>query len=218
MKVTTDACLLGSITPVEKVGNVLDIGAGTGLLSLMVAQRCDADILAVELDTAASEQATRNFLQSPWSERLQVINSAIQTIVQSSITTFERIICNPPFFENCLLAREQKRAQARHTDTLSFRSLAHAIATLLSQDGQAWVMLPVNFSGVFNQQVLEHGLFLTQTIDVRSSSERQPHRHILVIEHTEKPLIKKMIALYDKHPTYSAAFTELMKPYYLFLS
>ena len=191
MKVTTDACLLGAIIPVDKARSVLDIGAGTGLLSLMVAQRCDGDILAVELDGAASEQAAHNFLQSPWSERLQIINSAIQTVVTSSVTTFERIICNPPFFQNCLAPSEQKRAQARHTDTLSFSALAHAIAALLSQDGQAWVLLPVNFSGVFCQQTLKHGLHLTQSINVRSSNQHPPHRHILVIEHTEKPWKKK---------------------------
>ncbi|MET4758482.1 tRNA1(Val) (adenine(37)-N6)-methyltransferase [Endozoicomonas sp. NE40] len=130
MKVTMDACLFGALVDVEESQRILDIGTGTGLLSLMAAQRSSAHIDAVELDDDAARQARQNVAQSPWSDRITVTQSAIQQFFGAP-DGYDTIICNPPFFENSLKAANDKRTMARHTESLSFSDLVQATSRLL---------------------------------------------------------------------------------------
>ncbi|WP_263078464.1 methyltransferase [Endozoicomonas sp. Mp262] len=216
MKVTTDACLLGAITEVENTGSILDIGAGTGLLSLMAAQRSQANITAVELDPQACQQASENFDNSPWPNQLTVINSTIQDFAATATQRFDCIICNPPFFHNCYKASEKRRSQARHTDTLTFEELASAISKLLRDTGLAWVMLPVDFSHLFAEAANRYGLKPNKIISVRSSDQHKPHRHITVIGKSCDVAIDEVLSIYKQHPQYSDGFSHLLNPYYLF--
>lgn len=217
MKVTTDACVLGAVAAVEQAETILDIGSGTGLLSLMAAQRSQATITAVELDRQACQQAENNFSHSPWSQRLSVIHNRIQDFAKAAPQPFDCIICNPPFFHNCHKAPEQRRAQARHTDSLSFAELAYAIHRLLKATGQAWIMLPAVFSRLFIEETDALGLQLDHTIHVRSSDSHPAHRHILVLGKKKGSEKDKVLSIYGQHPQYSAALRQRLKPYYLFL-
>ncbi len=214
MKITTDACLLGARAEVEHSHFILDIGAGTGLLSLMAAQRSDAVIDAVEMDDQAALQATENFKASPWSTQITLHHSSIQSFMPEK--RYDCILCNPPFFENAFKAPCSKRSLARHTDSLSFMELATNIDRLLSDEGKAWILLPVDSSSLLLKEIKQvTELKLEQTITVRSSETHKDHRHILVLGYCNSESFHEQITIYSEHPFYTSATTELLKPYYL---
>lgn len=226
MKVTTDACIFGALfgqSPnLKESQSILDIGAGTGLLSLMAAQNSQASISAIELDEEASKQAEDNFTQSPWADQLQLINSSIQAFSATSEQRFDGIISNPPFFQQAFKGNDHRRNLARHTDSLSFSDLAKAIGKHLANSGEAWILLPVESSHLFLAAAIQAGLILIKKIGLRSSSSHNNHRYILVLKHlndTEEPQINQetTVTIYDQHPHYTEEVRGLMSPYYLAL-
>lgn len=215
MKVTSDACLLGARVEVEESQRILDIGAGTGLLSLMAAQRSKATISAIELDQQAARQTQENFSASPWAERLSVFQQSIQSFQDEP---YDTIICNPPFFQDALKAPDQQRSMARHTDTLSFADLSDAIDRLMSLQGKAWILLPVDSSEQLLKTIDQsEALFLQRKISIRPSSKHDDHRHILVLGRDCQKVIEEAITIYSQPPEYSEQMQQLLKPYYLFL-
>ena len=163
MKVGTDGVLLGVLAPVSSDGcenayQILDIGTGTGLVAIMLAQRTGgkAQISAVEIDADAAEQARENASKTPWN--IDVYNSSIQDFASESTQKFDLVVSNPPFFVNSLKAPEKSRNTARHTDTLSFEDLVFAAEKLLSNEGRFTVIIPVqsecDFIKVANAQNL----------------------------------------------------------------
>ncbi|MEL7147523.1 MAG: methyltransferase, partial [Bacteroidota bacterium] len=146
MKVTTDSCVFGAllknILPVEKI-NLLDIGTGTGLLALMVAQlRPEARMTAVEVDVEAFRQAQENIGKSPWSDRITLVHQAVQEYQKTASKKFEVIISNPPFYAAHQHSLDSRRAKAHHTVTLSQADLAATVEHLLMPDGIFVVLLP----------------------------------------------------------------------------
>lgn len=150
MKVTTDACIQGAWTPISShVSRILDIGTGTGLLSLMLAQRTSEDVQidAVEIDPDAADQANENISHSPWANRIKLIQGDIRNYVTTY--TYDLIICNPPFFRNSLQAPHKGRNIARHDVHLSLEDLHAAICKLLSPNGFASIILPDTAIGIW---------------------------------------------------------------------
>ncbi|WP_067520111.1 tRNA1(Val) (adenine(37)-N6)-methyltransferase [Endozoicomonas ascidiicola] len=231
MKVTTDACLFGALfaqsVHTQQSHSILDIGAGTGLLSLMTAQNTQSAITSVELDDAAAQQAAFNFSASPWSHQLSVVNQSIQDFSQQNHnifdSTFDSIITNPPFFQQSSKGSDQRRNLARHTDSLSFDDLAQSIVRHLAQTGEAWVLLPVDSSQHFLVACQHVKLCLFKRIQLRSSLTHPVHRHVLVLKRSESTsdenftTIDDMVTIYDNHPTYTSEVQQLMSPYYLAL-
>jgi tRNA1Val (adenine37-N6)-methyltransferase len=143
MKVGTDSMLLGACINAVAPNRILDIGAGTGVLSLMMAQKCPkATIDAVEVDLNALKDCRSNFSASDWSNRLNVI--AADFLQFSSNARYDLIISNPPFFENSLKNDLESKTLARHTDSLPIESLVQKVSTLISDQGYFWVILPLN--------------------------------------------------------------------------
>ena len=141
MKVGTDGVLLGAWADCEGAKHILDIGTGTGVIALMMAQRnVEAKIHAVEIDETASKRARSNFDLSPWAERLEVECCAVQEFAPSE--KFDLIISNPPYFVDSLLPPDAKRSTARHTHDLSFEELDKAVCRLLAEDGRFALILP----------------------------------------------------------------------------
>ena len=141
MKVGTDGVLLGAWADCDGAKRILDIGTGTGVIALMLAQRnSQAAIYAVEIDETATKRARANFDMSPWAERLTVENCAVQEFVPSE--KFDLIISNPPYFVDSLLPPDAKRSTARHTHDLSFEELDKAVVRLLANDGRFALILP----------------------------------------------------------------------------
>ncbi|WP_175404455.1 tRNA1(Val) (adenine(37)-N6)-methyltransferase [Endozoicomonas atrinae] len=225
MKVTTDACIFGALlaesSQLRQSQSILDIGAGTGLLSLMAAQNCHAKITAVELDQEASQQAVSNFADSPWADQFQLVNSAIQTFSANNTQRFDCVISNPPFFQQSFKGDDHRRNMARHTDSLSFTDLAKAVCKHLADNGEAWILLPVESTKHFLGAAALEGLVLLKQIGLRSSSHHSNHRYVLVLRHLNpkepQETQGETITIYDQTPHYTEQTRQLMSPYYLAL-
>jgi tRNA1Val (adenine37-N6)-methyltransferase len=234
MSVSTDGVLLGAWAELSQSSNILDIGAGSGLLSLMAAQRSphNASITAVELDGAAANACQYNIQQSPWPEKIQLFQGAIQHFQQQhnqiSAPLFDHIICNPPYFEQGLQAKNSARADARHTNTLSFAELQYVIGQLLAPQGTASIILPQQSLARFRQQLNAHGLFVIKHLDVISVEGKSPNRALLAIQYdpmrvnprqtNNKVTIETQclqLVIRDKHGQYSQAMADLCREFYL---
>lgn len=140
MKVGTDGVLIGAWAQCDGCSSVLDIGTGTGVIALMIAQRCQAQrIVGIDIDESAARCAAANFAASPWSERLESIHTEVQQLADQR---FDLIISNPPYFVDSLLPPDLRRGAARHTTTLSFADLSSAVCRLLADDGTFALILP----------------------------------------------------------------------------
>jgi len=143
MKVGTDGVLLGAWADCNGARKVLDIGTGTGLIALMMAQRNpNAEIIAIDIDEGACDQAHENFLASPWADRLTVVHSSLQDFVRSNTEEFDHIISNPPYFQNSLRSGIKTRDLARHTDSLSFEELLYCSNDLSSTSALLSIIIP----------------------------------------------------------------------------
>lgn len=221
MKVCTDACIQGAFTArylhagAGQVKCVLDIGTGTGLLSLMLAQQLAADITGIELDQAAAEQAAENFAASPWAERLQVTQLDIRELPPAALYDF--IITNPPFYEGSLKSSDAQRNAAMHATNLSYNELLKTIAAHLQTDGQFSVLLPYAAFQSFRQLAAAAGFFPQQLLEVKQSVRHDHFRAVGIFGREQcTPLVSSM-AIYDERNVYTADFAALLQPYYLYL-
>jgi len=213
MRITTHACILGAWAPVAACQRVLDIGSGTGLLALMLAQRCAAPIDAVEIEADAAQDARENFANSPWASRLQLHETPIQLF--DSAEKYDAIVSNPPFFSGSLLNDDHKKALARHEGGLNHDELIAAIVRLLRDDGHAHVLLPVDYATAFIRFAVAAGLFLTQRLDIRSLSSKPIDRVIMSFAWRAATTIKlDCLTIHDAFPQFSAEYTRLMRDYY----
>ena len=219
MKVCTDACLFGAwVTPVaNKKSNVhfLDIGAGTGLLSLMLAQRyTNAFIAAAEIDPAAATQAKENFEESIWKDRLSLHHSSIQNFQTSN--KYDCIISNPPFFEGDLKSSNPQKNLALHSTQLNFKELTHKAIHLLLPNGYFAVLLPFARSAEFEQMM--DSLQLHQKILIKQTPKHNYFRSILIFnaENSKQNSVIE-ISIKDDSNQYTNDFKQLLTPYYLHL-
>lgn len=214
MKVGIDGVLLGAWAKIDGAESVLDIGTGTGLLALMVAQRSQAQIDAVELEPEAASEAMSNFQESPWSSRLTVHRCAIQDFESS--TKYSHIITNPPFFENGSKSLDSKRIQARHTDSLTLRDLLEKAKNLLAEDGRISLILPTDKEERLKELTEKMNIYMTRLCRVMPDETKKAHR-IMVELSMEKSLPEiQQIAIRNSHTgEYSPEYRELTKDFYL---
>jgi len=222
MKVCTDACLFGAWTANYIINNelpcsnILDIGSGTGLLSLILAQQLNnSNIQAVEIDTAAARQAGENFADSPWSERLRIFNTSIQSF--SSAQQYDFIIINPPFFQNDLASPNTQRNVALHSHQLSLEELIVAIQVHLSANGHFGVLLPYHRTQLFETLALSSGFYIHQKTLVRQTPAHTFFRSMLLVGRAQKEVKQTTIVIKDGSGNYTEAFISLLKDYYLYL-
>ncbi len=220
MKVTTDACILGASFPVNLKGNVLDIGTGTGLLALMIAQRNECKIDAVELDEESFNQAKENVSASKWSNIINVIHSNIREF--ESVKKYDFVICNPPFFEKHLKSSHHKKNKARHADELSIAELLTAVQRLLSDGGIFSVLLPESSSPKLLDLAAEKKLFPFKKIIIRDSIASKAistihhfsfHNSIAAIN--KKSYDEVTLLIKDEASNYTSDFIELLRDFYL---
>ena len=225
MKVCTDACLFGAYVASKNIpaNTILDIGTGTGLLSLMLAQKITASIDAIELDKDAAEQATENVNNSPWKERITIKNSSIQEHSRITQKKYDLIICNPPFYENSLKSPDTAHNKAIHAETLSLTELADAIINLLNKQGVAALLLPPYESSLFKNLAEAKGLYLNEVITIKDNAEDKVIREmsfyslaIHSVHAVNHPSYQQEIIIKDNN-NYSPKFTSLLKDYYLYL-
>ncbi len=179
MKVGTDGVLLGAWTPVSGAHRILDIGTGTGLLALMLAQRCDAEIDAIEIDAEAASQASENVLESGWSARIKVIQTSFQDYCRISEVKYDLLVCNPPFFSKSLKANTEPRSLARHNDQLGPSELFAGAIKLLNPNGHLCIILPAGDGSLVITLAKEHGLFPSKILRIKPDSGK-PFKRILI--------------------------------------
>jgi tRNA1Val (adenine37-N6)-methyltransferase len=217
MKISTDACLLGAWTQCDDAETILDIGTGTGLLALMLAQKNKkATISAVECDEAACSQASDNFRKSPWSERLNAVYCKIQDFKPEYL--FDLIICNPPYYpeQNFLKSPNPQKRVARSDALLPFKDLVDAVSVFLKPEGQFNLILPIEVAGVFVEIANSRGLYLNSSASVFTQIGKKSKRTLMQFSKINSELISEDIFIREKiaeQPLYTERYRKLLKDY-----
>jgi tRNA1Val (adenine37-N6)-methyltransferase len=215
MKVGTDGVLIGAWANASKKKKTLDIGTGTGLIALMLAQRfSNLTITGVELHEGAFENARTNFKNSNWSNRLSPILSDLNQYKPRK--PFDLIVSNPPFFINSQKNKEEGKTTARHTDSLSFKDLINFAEKNLADNGQLDIILPKVEGDIFIQQAKEKGFFLNRLCKVRPKQYKKTHRLLMSFSKKETIVAQEAltIELQGRHQ-YSLNYRVLTKDFYL---
>ena len=217
MKIGTDTVLLGAWTPCNNETRILDIGAGSGILTLMMAQRNpDAEIDAVEIDPEAVAQAKLNAQLSPWNDRIHIFNLSVQEFSLAKKNSYNLIICNPPFFTNSLKAPDNKRNLARHNDSLPVEDLLESTSKMLTEDGEAVFIIPANALGNWKHEAAKHQLFPDKLTWVKSSPTHSPHRAMVMFSRKNQNSIPEdEICIYSSEKIHSQEYRKLTKDFYL---
>lgn len=222
MKVGTDGVLLGAWA--QGGERVLDIGTGTGVIALMMAQRyAQAHVVAVDIDEAAVRQARQNVDASPFGDRVEVVLSSIQDYATSCSISFgkgqgevpahfDSIVCNPPFFVDSLKAPDQQRSLARHADTLPFAELMRAAYRLLSDDGELSLVIPFDYRRRLDDEAFLCGFFPSRVCAVRTKSTKPVRRYLLAYRKRPCPCHHDELTIGD------ARYQQLTRDFYLCLS
>ena len=221
MKVTTDSCIFGAVvadyTKKHQPQSILDVGTGTGLLSLMLAQTTSCPIDAVEIDADAYLQADENFASNSWATRMKVHHSPIQDFPdEPDGRTYDLIISNPPFFKNHMQSRDRSRARAMHNDELPPRDLALSLKRLISQTGIAFVMLPRYEMYSFSKEMRELGFYEHNETCIFNQPGKGVFRSIKAFSLVE-PILrhKENLVVRDQESNYTWRFKALLDEYYL---
>ena len=213
MKVGTDGVLLGAWARAREGGRVLDIGCGTGLISLMVAQRFPGSgVTGVEVDAEAARQARENVAGSPFASRVEILQGDVRDFEGS----FSTIVCNPPFFTERVVSPCEGRRLARSTCSLSFGDLWESVCRLLLPDGLFNVIIPTSERVAFHTFALEHGFSLWQSCAVQTVPAKAPKRVLLCYVRGEcTPLPPQHLVLQDADDSRSADLSRLTADFYL---
>jgi tRNA1Val (adenine37-N6)-methyltransferase len=217
MKVGTDAVLLGAWIIPNGSKQILDIGTGTGVVALMLAQKTDATIDAIDIDENAYEQATQNVSESKFLSQISVIHSSLQTYSKSTDKKYNLIVTNPPYFEQSLKSTDEQRSFARHADVLPFEELIDGVIKLLDIKGKFCLILPTLEAEKFRVLAQKKGLFLSKLLRVKSKINKDTDkRHLMQFEFTPTEFSEKTIAIeLDERHQYSDEYKELTKDYYI---
>ncbi|MFT3752717.1 MAG: tRNA1(Val) (adenine(37)-N6)-methyltransferase [Paludibacter sp.] len=216
MKVGIDGVLLGAWAEVGNASRILDIGTGAGLIALMLAQRSSSTIVGIDIEPDAVQQARENVLQSPWTNRVEVLQCSLQEFAKTSSTGFDLIVSNPPYFVNSLKAPTENRSLARHTETLTHWELIENASGLLNPDGRISLILPVNEGLQCIDFASENDLFCSKLTKVFPKPGKDVKR--VLIEFTKVPTDKveaELIIESEVRHHYSPEFTALAKDFYL---
>ena len=213
MKVTTDACILGAYTDVHQAKRILDIGTGTGLLTLMLAQRTETEIEGVEMEEVAYNQAVENIKRSIFKDKIKIYHTDIQSFEPQNC--YDLIVSNPPFFQNHLKAETQARNNALHTDTLSFEDLLKSVIRLLSPNGTFVVLLPAYESVILEEMAKQLGLFANKKLNIHHREGSKILRIITTFGFIKTEIQGEQLLIKNLDESYSVDFQELMKDYYL---
>ena len=221
MKVCTDSCLFGAWVAhaIEQKEfnpkNILDIGTGTGLLSLMLAQKTNSFIDAVEANGDAYTQACENFKASLWNKQLHAFHSDIKK--WKTPNKYDLIICNPPFFENDLLPEDEQKNISKHSHALSLEELLFAVQNLLSEDGNFAVLLPFQRAKWFESKAFNYELLAKKCAEVRQTTKHDLFRTLFIFKKRKSVSVKESISIKNDSNNYTDEFIRLMKDYYLYI-
>ncbi|MBX2939249.1 MAG: methyltransferase [Ferruginibacter sp.] len=220
MKVTTDACVLGALanklvqTQPVYFHRGLDIGAGTGVLSLMLTQDTSLFVDAVEMDRLAATECASNVQASPFANRITVHPVRIEEY-KTTPELYDIIICNPPFFKASLPSPNERINLARHEDLLSSERLLQEVFTRMTEKGTAMILMPADRDEGFRKKSDAENLFIHSTIYIQHTELHQPFRVIYLLRKFYADETTRRLVIRDNHNAYTKEMQELMQPFYL---
>lgn len=212
MKVSTDGILLGCLASIADARSILDIGCGTGLLSLMAAQRnANAFIDAVELNVDAAEQAAENIGMSEWAGRIRVHN--VDILNYEPGISYDAILCNPPYFEQDLRSPDQGRNTARHDSDLDLKNLVAAVDRLLSPRGTASLILPVERYSELVEYLINKNLNINHICKIYYLKGGPLRRYVLRLSRTHSTVAEASMVVQHRSNQYTDQYRELTKEF-----
>ncbi len=218
MKIGTDGVLLGAWTRIEKpIETILDIGSGTGVIALQMAQLYEAEIIdAIEIEPNAYEQCVENFENSTWADRLFCYHASLQEFTAEIEEKYDLIVSNPPFYTDRFLSNDFARNQARQTLALSFDDLLKSVSNLLNVNGYFSVIIPYKEEALFLHKAAENGLFPEKITRVKGHKKAVIKRSLLLLSFKQNtnPFIEELILERERH-VFTEAYQKLVEEFYL---
>jgi len=215
MKVNTDGVLIGAVADFNNPARILDVGTGTGLIALMLAQKYNSALIdAVEIDKNAAETALKNFSNSTFSDRIKLIPESIKDYFEIVDQKYDLIISNPPFFINSLGSINPRKGIARHTDLSFFDFLLTESVNHLNQKGHLCLILPLETASLIKKILSRLGVLKVQKeILICSFPDSIPHRKIIMLGFENSVLIQDKLVIYESKGIYSGVYRNLLKDY-----
>ncbi|WP_419213659.1 tRNA1(Val) (adenine(37)-N6)-methyltransferase [Maribacter sp. X9] len=217
MKIGTDGVLLGAWSPLSQhPQSILDIGTGTGLIALMMAQRSNAEVIdAIEIDADAYEQCVENFEGSPWGDRLYCYHAGLDEFVDEIEEKYDLIVCNPPFYAENVSSGNLKRDQARQNYFLPFDELLKGMSALLTENGTFTTIIPFKEEIQFITLAASFGLYPKRCLHVKGNQKAEIKRSLLEFTfHRDSCLVEELIIEKGRH-VYTSDYVNLTKDFYL---
>jgi len=214
-KVGTDGVILGAASDISGAKRILDIGSGTGLIAIMLAQRCDAKITALEPDRESFVQLSENVNACKWKARIYAVNSRIQEYTPEH--NFDLIVTNPPYFINSIRNPDARKSGTRHNDNLSHDDLLFSVSRLLELDGKLQVIMPFAEGNVFIAEAAVHGLFLNEILKIKALPNSDIRRMVLTFSRSRvNPITEKFLTIeHGKRHEFTDEYKTLTKDFYL---
>lgn len=216
MKVGTDGVILGAYAKCENAFNILDIGTGTGLIALMMAQRSSGLIDAIEIDKNAFDEAWQNIQNSDWEDKITIFHSSFQEYADICLRKYELIVSNPPYFNNSLKNDNDRKTLARHSDSLSAKELFDGVNKLLSKEGIFSVIIPTEYADLYEREAAQFDLFINESVKIKPTPEKPVKRLILSFSRKKNDVSETEFVIENggRH-IYSDEYKMLTKDYYL---
>lgn len=215
MKVGTDAVLLGSWIDPKCSTHILDIGTGTGLIALMLAQKSTAEIDAVDIDEQAFEQARENFRISAWADRIRAYHEPFQDFSKNSKKKYDLVVSNPPYFHHASKPCEEARLNARHNDQLSFVELIQGVKRVLADEGRFCVILPSKEGLEFMDLSQRNGLFCHEIIRVKTKADKNEKRLMMEFGFRVGLLHDHEISIQEEDSRFTDEYVEMTREYFI---
>ncbi|MEO6150244.1 MAG: methyltransferase [Mucilaginibacter sp.] len=217
MKINTDGVLLGTLAAADNPASILDIGTGTGVIALMLAQRFpDAEIDTVEIDEEAATTAGRNFSASPFADSLTVYpGSFVDFFKDYPGKKYDLIVSNPPFYIDSLTSPEAKKNLAKHANEDFFNKLIVNSLNSLTEQGVLWLILPINTAELVRSIAAQNQLYLQKSITIHSFKADLPHREVLAFSLLKVPVTHSKFVIYDAPKTFSVEYRAALANFFI---
>lgn len=215
MKVNTDSILLGAWADTIKAQSILDIGTGSGLIAIMLAQRSEAYIDAIEIEEKAFSQAQKNARNCKWEERINIIKSSLQDFYLNKKAHYDMIITNPPYFVDAKKPTDKSKTLARHDEMLTYNEIGEAVAEMLTPEGRFYLILPLQESLSFERTASIYNLYCSNKLYINPTLSTVKKRVLMRFSKIKSIPEESYLTIHDEENKYTKDYIELTKDFYL---